>query len=164
MNKPEVTIIHHTAVGGSKPQFFAVNEYHKSQDFPCSSLGYYVGYHFFIEKNGATFQARRDTDIGAHTVGWNDRSIGICLAGDFNRELPTQAQLRALQRLTERLRHPVDLHRNRQANRTCPGGKFTLDLITPDEDEEDARKREVIEKYMTKYTWLKSLLAKYLKT
>jgi hypothetical protein len=150
MNKPEVLIIHHTASGGNNSQYFAVNDYHKSQDFPQSSLGMYVGYHFFIEKNGRTFQARRKEDVGAHTIGWNDRSIGICLAGNFNYENPTAEQIKSLRKLIEKLDLPVDLHKNRQSERTCPGTNLTLDMINGT-DLVDMEKEEMIEHFINKY-------------
>jgi hypothetical protein len=158
MNKPEVTIIHHTAVGGDTPQFYAVNRYHKSLGFPRSSLGYYVGYHYMIGKNGNVVQARLHSDIGAHTIGWNDRSIGICLSGNFNVEQPPQAQLEALRALTEKIGLPVDLHRQRQVNRTCPGRLFTLELLQEPTDAVDNEKEKMIRMYLKRYpklrTWL----------
>lgn len=163
MNKPEVAIIHHTAVGGDTPQFFAVNAYHKSKQFPISSNGYYVGYHYFIEKDGKTWQARRRDDVGAHTIGWNDRSIGICLAGNFNHERPTQRQMTALRGILKDVKLEPDLHRNRQKDRTCPGDNFTLDLIEKNVDIVDNEKEIMIQKMMKKYpslvTWILTILS-----
>lgn len=93
-------VIHHTASTVSTDQFPSVDAYHKSQGFPESSLGFYVGYHLFIEKDGSLLRARSDEERGAHTVApgrdWNADSIGICLAGDFTKEDPTEAQLTQL--------------------------------------------------------------------
>lgn len=61
-----------------------------------SSLGFYVGYHYLIEKTGAIRQARADDDEGAHTIGQNLKSIGICLAGNFDVDVPTMAQVESL--------------------------------------------------------------------
>ena len=162
MNKPEVTIIHHTAVGGNSHQFNAVNSYHRSKGFPKSSLGYYVGYHYMIGKDGNIAQARLHSDIGAHTVGWNDRSIGICLSGNFNYERPTQRQLEALRGLVKRLGLPADLHKFRQINRTCPGDNFTLDLLDDPQDSEDNIKEAMIRYYMKKYPRLKAWILQLL--
>ena len=39
--------------------------------------------------------------MGAHTVGMNDKSIGICLVGNFDATLPTKEQKTELKRLLE---------------------------------------------------------------
>ncbi len=95
-NEPKEIIVHHTADVFNGLQFKKVDNYHKSIDFPISSLGYFCGYHYFIERNGELRQARRDNDEGAHTKGRNFVSIGICLAGNFNLEFPTKEQEEAL--------------------------------------------------------------------
>lgn len=157
-NKPEVLIIHHTAVGGSSKQLHAVNRYHRDNGFPRSSIGWFVGYHYFIEKNGSITQTRTHTDVGAHTIGWNTKSIGVCLAGDFNYEQPTRAQLSTLRSLVTRLELPVDLHRNRQANRTCPGKNFTLDFLDEPQDVDDERKARLIAHYIKLYPRLATII------
>lgn len=91
-NTPNKIIVHHSAASEPSPQFEAINMWHKERNFPLSRLGFYVGYHYVIEKNGDIRQARLDQEIGAHTIGENKTSIGICLVGDFDKEKPTQAQ------------------------------------------------------------------------
>ena len=109
MNTSQFLIVHHEAPPQitDLPRFGIVNEYHKSKDFPKSKRGYWCGYHYFIEKSGQIWQARNDDEIGAHTIGYNDKSIGICLAGNFNLEKPSYAQINALQGL---LQEKVDVY------------------------------------------------------
>jgi hypothetical protein len=38
-----------------------------------------VGYHYFIDKKGTIFQARGDNHEGAHALGYNTSSLGICV-------------------------------------------------------------------------------------
>lgn len=102
MNSREYIVLHHTAIPFLGPQFDRVNEYHKSRGFPTSSLGYYVGYHYFIGVDGTVRAARAEWETGAHdnAMLMNYRGIGICLAGDFSGEArPTEAQLRSLKAL-----------------------------------------------------------------
>lgn len=40
-----------------------------------------VGYHFFIKRDGTVQTGRALMDGGAHASGYNEKSIGICLAG-----------------------------------------------------------------------------------
>lgn len=85
-------IVHHeappTIVNGDR--FNIVDQYHKS-------LGWKgIGYQWFIEKSGQKKQGRKEGETGAHTIGHNDDSIGICLAGNFDLELPTENQIKSL--------------------------------------------------------------------
>ena len=98
MNKPQWIILHTEAapVKMDAPRFAVVNEYHRQQFDFKSSLGFYCGYHYFIEKNGKIIQARADTDEGAHTKGYNSVSLGICLAGNGDVEMPIESQKQAL--------------------------------------------------------------------
>lgn len=105
-NTPKKIIIHHLGGSDNAPladtshhTFDMVNADHKVKwDFK-SSLGHYIGYHYFIDKNGAVTQGRADTDEGAHTRGQNTSSLGIALAGNFDVTLPTVQQERALREL-----------------------------------------------------------------
>lgn len=94
-------IIHHEAppVVTNLPRFKIVDDYHRQRFNMKSELGYWCGYQYFIEKDGITIQARNDVEEGAHTIGHNKDSIGICLAGNFDIELPTEAQKDALKSL-----------------------------------------------------------------
>ena len=89
---PQRIIWHHSADVSSDPQFEKIDRYHKKQSFPKSSMGYFVGYHYLIEYDGTIKQARAESEIGAHDAGENPNSLGICLTGDFNILMPTEAQ------------------------------------------------------------------------
>lgn len=65
----------------------------------------------------------------------NDISLGICLVGDFNRDLPTKAQMEALDELISYLRNRVGKSQGRRAiiyahkeinprPTDCPGDRF----------------------------------------
>lgn len=40
-----------------------------------------IGYHYVIRRNGVVELGRPTNTIGAHVLGFNDRSIGICMVG-----------------------------------------------------------------------------------
>ncbi|WP_415328514.1 N-acetylmuramoyl-L-alanine amidase [Clostridium perfringens] len=40
-----------------------------------------IGYHYFIRKVGCVWNGRPENAKGAHTIGKNSLSIGICLEG-----------------------------------------------------------------------------------
>lgn len=131
MNVPDKIIVHHTASGGMYPQFAAVNRHHAHRDFARGEIGWYVGYHYFIEKTGEVIQARREEEQGQHTTGENQTSIGICLAGNFDIEYPTAAQVAALTPLIDQIiaRHhisPRAIYPHRLfANKSCYGSNLS---------------------------------------
>lgn len=43
-----------------------------------------AGYHFYIRRDGATKPMRPLSRIGAHTLGYNRCSIGVCYEGGLN--------------------------------------------------------------------------------
>jgi len=105
-NDPKFLIIHHTGGTDSDPladtshhTFDIVNNWHKKLWNFKSALGYYIAYHYFIDKQGKVTQGRADTDEGAHTIGKNLSSLGICLAGNFDVTKPTTEQVTALKAL-----------------------------------------------------------------
>lgn len=138
INKPEYIIVHH--IGGSDAEpladtsdqtFEDVNAWHRISPRvwlgKLSSLGYAIGYHYFIDKQGKLTQGRADSDEGAHCVGYNLKSIGICMAGNFDRTLPnfnqTEALIKIVKEKMKQYNIPLDKvvpHRT-FANKTCYG-------------------------------------------
>ena len=131
INIPKYLIVHHT--GGtdldpladtSNHTFEIVDNYHKS-------LGWgMIGYHYFIDKKGNVKQGRQDNQVGAHTIGKNSQSLGICLAGNFDATLPTEAQKIALGKLLKeksiqyKIAHEDICPHREFANKTCYGKKL----------------------------------------
>lgn len=97
-NKTERIIIHHSA-GSSDGTREHIDEQHKKQGFGM------IGYHYVIEKDGTTQIGRPDWAVGAHALGANYDSIGICLPGNFQGTLPTEAQIKSLAALIKRIRN-----------------------------------------------------------
>ncbi len=102
-NQPRKIIVHHTADPSNGNQFEKVNEYHKQRWNFASSIGFYAGYHYIIEKDGKVMRAREDDEEGAHTKMHNKESIGIGLAGNFDYQTPTANQTLALVKLIDSL-------------------------------------------------------------
>jgi hypothetical protein len=95
-------IVHH---GGGNLNFKEVNELHRKNWGFKSSLGYFIGYHKFIEFDGSLHIGRRDNEEGAHTVSknypphyLNRTSVGICLQGntEIKNKKSIEAQLKTL--------------------------------------------------------------------
>lgn len=131
MNK-KYLILHHTAVSHeTQPaQFWAVNSYHKDKWGMKSTLGYYHGYTHFMGTNGVITQTRRLDEEGIHTKGYNKSGhIGLCIAGNFSQELPTEKQLASLKKfIADNPDYEIKLH-NELGGTTCPGNMFTKNYL-----------------------------------
>lgn len=97
-NKTERIIVHHSA-GSPNTTREQIDEQHKKQGFGM------IGYHYVIEKDGTTQIGRPDWAVGAHALGANYDSIGICLPGNFQGTLPTEAQIKSLAALIKQIRN-----------------------------------------------------------
>jgi N-acetyl-anhydromuramyl-L-alanine amidase AmpD len=100
---PTYIIVHHSGTPRDKTTFESINEYHRQLWNFKSSLGYYIGYHYLIVGSGKLYQGRAENEEGAHARGWNDKSIGVCLTGDFMTEKPSNEQLKTLKELLDNL-------------------------------------------------------------
>ena len=91
-----------------------------------------VGYHFVIMPSGRVYSGRPTSTIGAHAQGSNADSIGIALAGDFEREPPDPAAIDSLRSLAERLAptgRPLPLIAHGDLTPTaCPGRLLRIAL------------------------------------
>lgn len=136
MNIPTVIVTHHTGGTDANPladSSFAtvadVDSWHKARwpEFR-SSRGYWVGYHYVIEKDGKVTQTREHNEEGAHVIGMNSKSIGVCFAGNFDLTLPTEAQMKTWYWLYGELLKqypniPTYPHR-KYATKTCHGNRL----------------------------------------
>lgn len=99
-NFPEWIIVHHS--GGTDANPLADTSHHtaKIMEEHHLSLGWNgLGYNYVIHKDGTVWKGRPEHVTGAHTVGYNQKSIGICLAGNFDATMPTKEQETALKTL-----------------------------------------------------------------
>jgi hypothetical protein len=69
-NSPTVIVVHSTR---SYPEFDDLLAFHKKRGFSG------VGYHFFISASKKIYQARPIELEGAHALGFNQTSIGVCV-------------------------------------------------------------------------------------
>lgn len=93
---PKYIIVHHSAANAPSPQFSVINRSHEGRGFPISKLGFHVGYHRVIEKDGSVQIARGDLERDCDAFGKNFDSLSVCLVGNFNTEDPTPEQIAAL--------------------------------------------------------------------
>lgn len=73
----------------------------------------FTGYHYYITRDGTTYQTRHEQLIGAHAKNYNRNSLGICYEGGLDEQgkpadTRTKAQKLSLLKLLKRLKkeHP----------------------------------------------------------
>ena len=148
MNIPEKIITHH-ALSSKESTAQDIDSWHKLR-WPGFVSRYYknikgepyhVGYHYVIEWNGNIIQCRDESEEGAHTLGMNLKSIGVCFVGNFDNHMPSKEQEMAWQKLYEGI---VKRHSNltpetcvphrMYANKSCHGkllsDNYFADLVS----------------------------------
>lgn len=92
------------------------------------------GYHFVIDGKGNIYRGRPEDKLGAHCANANTGRIGICFAGDFDKNQMKQAQINAgielVRELKKKYNVPVTPHKKVVKQSTaCPGKNFPFDKI-----------------------------------
>lgn len=124
MRKINKIIIHCSATKEGRP--YSVNDidkWHRERGFDC------IGYHYIIYLDGTVRAGRSEARMGAHCLGKNAGSIGICYIGGLDSEgrpkdTRTPEQKEALINLLRGLKakYPnATIHGHREfANKDCP--------------------------------------------
>ena len=125
-NSTNYIILHHRAGNGDAMSIH-------SQHLKNGWTG--IGYHFYIRKDGSIYEGRPIDTVGAHTVGKNNISVGICFEGNYeskDAKMPSK-QLKSGQELISYLK---GIYKNAQVKRhsdfqatACPGKLFPFDEI-----------------------------------
>lgn len=113
-------ILHHAEAKTCSPQ--DIHAWHKERGWAGA------GYHFLIRKDGKVYRLRPEWAIGAHAIGNNSDSVGICFEGAFNHEMMGQAQIQAGRDLVAYLKNKYGfekVQRHKDVGQTdCPGSNF----------------------------------------
>lgn len=88
-----------------------------------------IGYHFLIGSDGAIYQGRGETTVGAHVAGANTGNVGVSFIGNFQTSAPSAAMQQSGSRLLEALGRAYDIDLDRthvkghreQGSTDCPG-------------------------------------------
>lgn len=87
----------------------------------------FIAYHYVIWPDGSFQKTLEDKHIGWHAGnwGWNKRSIGIAILGDYSEESPTKASLISLENIfsTYSLKNVLP-HYKTNPKTDCPGKWF----------------------------------------
>lgn len=120
----------------------AIDAMHARRGFRAVYRGqvYHIGYHYVVLQDGTVQRGRPEGCVGAHARHLNDRSLGVCLVGNFSSAdnpagrqgpvRPPDAQIASLTALCAYLVRKYDIpleqiRRHRDVGRTaCPGDQF----------------------------------------
>jgi N-acetyl-anhydromuramyl-L-alanine amidase AmpD len=131
-NFPEFIIVHHS--GGTDANSLADTSNQTAkiiEDWHLSKGWEGIGYHYIIVKDGSTWRGRPEQFHGAHTVNYNQKSIGICVVGNFDATLPTKEQETSLAGLLRDImaRYNIPAYKivphRKFAQKTCYGNKLS---------------------------------------
>lgn len=164
--RPSWIVIHHSfSVDGETRNWDSIRAYHMSYryqgdiitkeqyeahlaagethglELPWKDVGYNLG----VENVSGTLMAlpgRPIGSIGAHAIGFNDKSVGICLIGNYDIESPSEDRLAFLASLCRQIQIEFGIpndqvigHREtygkltppKPVEKTCPGSQFDLE-------------------------------------
>ena len=137
MFKPEFIVLHHSATkdSGLTVSWGGIRNYHLVEKQWRD-----VGYHYGIEDVHGHYEillGRMVGEEGAHCIGMNKRSIGICCVGNFDLDAPEDKLWQTCMNL---VRHLMAQHKIPSTNvlghrectgydRTCPGKFWNMGLF-----------------------------------
>lgn len=136
VNKPEKIIIHHSLTKDNVllSDFDAIKRYHMQTNGWSD-----IGYHWILEKINNKWvwnEGRKENVSGAHCKeqNMNFKSIGICVVGNFDVEIPTPEiyQLVAdkckdiMKRWTI---NAIETHNKYATYKSCPGNNFKIEEV-----------------------------------
>jgi N-acetylmuramoyl-L-alanine amidase len=133
--KVKKLIIHHSLTrDGKVVDWTAIRKYH------IETNGWVdIGYQYGIELVGDKYvvqKGRSEHTPGAHCLGQNDKSIGICVVGNYDLAEPANAALNLLAELCADIckrygltSGDIETHHKYASYKTCPGTRFPMDRL-----------------------------------
>lgn len=136
MRKINEIILHCTATEQCREVSVAeIDSWHRARRFKC------IGYHYVIHLDGRISVGRKESVVGAHCIGHNKNSIGVCYVGGLRNGKPVNTlnykQINALRGLLAILMfryclsdNNVHLH-SEYAKKDCPcfDKKYLRDVL-----------------------------------
>ncbi|MFF5984665.1 peptidoglycan recognition protein [Streptomyces olindensis] len=103
--KVRAAFVHHTASGNNYRCSQVPSLIRSIYRYHVKSMGWRdIGYNFLIDKCGKIYEGRAGgvakPVLGAHTLGFNNNSMGIAVLGSYGATKPSKAAVRAVARLT----------------------------------------------------------------
>ena len=155
----DLVVLHHSGSAMERTTIHSIHRWHLQLGW----LG--CGYHYVIHSDGSIFQGRALDVVGSHARGFNDRSVGICVVGDFELEYPLLCQQEALGKLLVYLINDklggqsLSIKRHKDVAATlCPGRNFSYFIPVSREIEKTDRVEKLIQETIYNLQQIKNIL------
>uniref|UniRef100_A0A182WAI2 Peptidoglycan recognition protein long class n=1 Tax=Anopheles minimus TaxID=112268 RepID=A0A182WAI2_9DIPT len=133
----ELVIIAHTATEGCTTQAACRLRVRLIQLFHMDGKNYDdITFNFLIGGDGQIYEGRNWNKIGAHTYGYNSRSIGIAFIGDYNyAHKPTDKQMELLKYMLQYgasngcIAESYKIYASEQLDPIAPTGKWLIEAL-----------------------------------
>ena len=83
-------VVHHSDSKAATTKKSNIESWHKQRGFTQ------IGYHKVVEGDGKIVDGRPESSQGAHAKGANLETLGVCVVGEFETEMPSQKQIDSL--------------------------------------------------------------------
>lgn len=113
----QLLVIHHTAVPVTDDARSGPERIRALYQYHSQTLGWGdIGYHYLIDEDGQIYEGKYGGKgvVGGHAYCNNIGTVGIALLGNFDKEQPTQTQLKSLQWLLTDLAETYDIDLNKK--------------------------------------------------
>jgi len=132
----QYVVIHHTTGATCTTQAACITKMKGFQNYHMDTNAWAdIGYNFLVGEDGNVYEGRGWTQVGAHTVGYNSKSIGISVIGDYSSRTPTAAAINAAKALIKcgvskgYIKSGYTLRGHRDLDSTaCPGNSFYAEI------------------------------------
>ena len=132
--KPTEIIVHHSLTeDGETVSWSAIRRYHTIEK-GWLDVGYHIGIEL-VGKDYEVFMGRPWDEAGAHCVGHNMKSLGLCFVGNFDLKPPPHEQLilgaKVISLWMRLFGISVDhvYPHSRFADKSCPGRRFSMEKL-----------------------------------
>lgn len=140
--KTDYIVIHHSTVPNHQT-VEEVHQWHLNRGWDG------IGYHYFIQKDGKVFEGRPRDSKGALVPCINNRAIGICLEGNFNKETIGAKQWEACVKLAALLemQYRAKTHQHGEfADISSPGIHFDFETFKSEVRKLKAHTKSILSK------------------
>ncbi|EFN81745.1 peptidoglycan-recognition protein SC2 isoform X1 [Harpegnathos saltator] len=125
-------VLHHSTGNGCVTQAICQLKVREFQNYHMNSKKWSdVGYNFIVGEDGNIYEGRGWGKQGAHSKPFNNKSIGICIIGDYTNRTPNSAAVQAVDSLiaygvsSGEIKNDYKLLGHRQTWQTnCPGNSL----------------------------------------
>lgn len=137
--KPSWVIIHHSLTDDGYPKNWDTIKIYHTVVKGWKDIGYNLGIENVAGKI-TLFEGRKIGEVGAHAIGFNSKSVGICLVGNYDMDTPSEDRLKCLASVCRDLQREYKIPRDQvighwetfvkrdvPIEKSCPGKLFDID-------------------------------------